>query len=165
MVPRRKTIGRDCYMIIGTKRARSRGNWAMTAVVACSFAPISQASDAYIAKDLGTLGGTVAAAYGINNSGQVVGYAYDAGNTNLFPVLFSGTGLNNTNLGGLNGETTGQVGRAYGINDAGVVVGIADVSGFDHPVRFSGTGMNNIQLDLTDPHNNTSARAINQSGQ
>jgi probable HAF family extracellular repeat protein len=131
----------------------------------CLMAPASQGSDAYVATDLGALGGTIAAAFAINNSGQVVGYAFDAGNNNLHPVLFSGTGSNNKDLGGLNGETTGSVGRAYDINDAGVIVGIADVNGFDHPVRFSGTGTNNTQLDVGNPGNGTAARAVNQSGQ
>ncbi len=47
----------------------------------------------------------------MNHSGQVVGYAFDAGNANLHPVRFSGTGSKNKDLGGLNGETTGSVGR------------------------------------------------------
>ncbi|MEY2541120.1 MAG: hypothetical protein QOI22_722 [Verrucomicrobiota bacterium] len=146
-------------------RRAGRAYWAVTVVATCLLAPTSQGSDAYIATDLGTLGGTIAAAAAVNNSGQVVGYAYDVGNTNLHPVRFSGTGSNNKDLGGLNGETTGSIGRAYDINDAGVIVGMADVNGFDHPVRFSGTGTNNTQLDLANPGNNTAARAINQSGQ
>ena len=52
--------------------------------------------------DLSTLGGTTSAAFGINNSGQVVGYAKTAGNAADHAFLYSGGGV--TDLGTFGGR-------------------------------------------------------------
>ena len=51
--------------------------------------------------DLGTLGGTNSVAYGINASGQVVGYAHTTGNAAAHAFLYSGSTM--TDLGTLGG--------------------------------------------------------------
>ena len=70
----------------------------------------------YAVVDLGTLGGTSAKAYAINNAGQVVGEARNAsGATRAF--LYSGGKMNA--LPTLGGSSS----IAYGINDSGRIVG------------------------------------------
>jgi probable HAF family extracellular repeat protein len=68
-------------------------------------------------KDLGTLGGTNSRAYGINTSGQIVGYS-DTANGGSHAFLYDSTsGMKD--LGTLGGTNS----YAYGINDSGQVVG------------------------------------------
>jgi probable HAF family extracellular repeat protein len=70
--------------------------------------------------DLGTLGGTSSIAYGINASGQVVGYSETAGNAAQHAFLYSGGVMIDLHvLAGLSGSYS----SASGINDAGQVVG------------------------------------------
>ena len=98
-------------------------------------------AQSYIVKDLGTLGGSLgSAADAINSSGQVVGYAFTTNNAGLHATLFSGTGSNNTDLGGLAGAANNN-GEAYGINDSGQILGHATAPGGNvHATLFSGTG-------------------------
>jgi probable HAF family extracellular repeat protein len=73
-------------------------------------------------KDLGSLGGTVAAATAINDGGQVIGWSNLAGDTQYHPFLWDRDGMTDLKtLGGSNGE-------AIHINDAGQVIGYADVA-------------------------------------
>jgi probable HAF family extracellular repeat protein len=68
--------------------------------------------------DLGTLGGKYSSAYGINETGQVVGDSYTAaGMEHAFITGPNGMGM--TDLGTLDGRSS----HANGINDAGQVVG------------------------------------------
>jgi probable HAF family extracellular repeat protein len=112
----------------------------------------------YIVKDLGTLGGTLgSAANAINNSGQVVGYAFTTDNVALHATLFSGTGSDNIDLGTL-GANPNLTSEAYGINDSGQIIGNAA----NQATLFSGTGSGNVDLD---DGTFGEGRAINSDGQ
>ncbi|KKL11492.1 hypothetical protein LCGC14_2545290, partial [marine sediment metagenome] len=75
--------------------------------------------ETYTITDLGTFGGPSSYAWGINNSGQVAGYAYNTSVQNRAYLWDSGSGMNN--LGTLGGATS--YGRA--INDSGHVAGVS----------------------------------------
>ncbi|MHC4113576.1 MAG: hypothetical protein ACYSWZ_24225, partial [Planctomycetota bacterium] len=116
--------------------------------------------------DLGTLDGIPhSVAYSMNNSGQIVGYAYnDIFAQDFRAVLFDPTGQgNNIDLGTLGGEYS----AAISINDYGQIVGRADTAtGSCHAVLFdpNGTG-NNVDLGILDGCNFLVATSINNSGQ
>jgi len=82
-----------------------------------SVAKLTLLLPAYSITDLGTLGGTISYALGINNSGQVVGYSCMAGNAVYQAFLYSGGTM--TNLGTLGGNYS----WANAINNNGQVVG------------------------------------------
>ena len=107
--------------------------------------------------DLGTFGGSESKAYGINDNGQVVGYAY---NTNALWHAFLYSGGNMTDLGTLPG---GWVSKAHHINNNGQVVGFADTPDYsNHAFRYSG----GIMIDLgTLGGSNSRAYSINDNGQ
>src|SRR5437867_3844117 len=77
----------------------------------------------YVAIDLGTLGGDFSRAYGINNSGHVIGRAYANNNVAQHAFLYSNDSMQD--LGTLSG---GIYSYAYGINDSGEVVGVTNDS-------------------------------------
>ena len=104
------------------------------------------APPAYTVTDLGTLGGTFSAGYGINASGQVAGYSFTTGFASVHAFLYDGT------MHDL-GEGTG-----YGINDGGQVTGR---SGSDHAFLYDGT-MNDLG---TLGGASSEGRGINASGQ
>ena len=80
--------------------------------------------------DLGTFGGSVSWAYGLNDQGSVVGWAQEPDGT-YHAFVWNGTVK--TDLGTLGGFYS----SAYGINDQGVVVGFAqDASGVTHAVEW-----------------------------
>jgi probable HAF family extracellular repeat protein len=73
--------------------------------------------------DLGSLGGTMAAAVGINDDGRVIGWSNLAGDTAYHPFLWDAHGMIDLKtLGGDNGE-------AIWINNAGQIVGYAELPG------------------------------------
>ena len=84
----------------------------------CAAPAWVQASDPYTFHDLGTLGGTYSFAYGINASGQVVGYSATAGDASSMP-FFTYPGGPMQDLGTLGGTYS----YANGINASGQVVG------------------------------------------
>jgi len=107
--------------------------------------------------DLGILpGGTSSIGLGINNSGQMAGYANTSGAERGF--IYSDSAM--TPLGSLTGGTS----NAYGINDSGQVVGSSVASnGSLHAVLYSADG---TPADLGTLGGAAShANAINNNGQ
>src|SRR5688572_21563339 len=85
-----------------------------------SFAYVNPVNAAYTVTDLGTFGGTISYAQALNEAGQVVGYAYTAGNAGAHAFVWDSAG-GMTDLGTLGGfESLPQA-----INEAGQVVGYA----------------------------------------
>jgi len=81
-----------------------------------------------VLSDLGTLGGNTSVAYGINNSGDIVGYSYiTPSNTTTDGFIYSNgamTDLNDLTMTGAGGHT---LDAALAINDGGQIVGEAIV--------------------------------------
>jgi probable HAF family extracellular repeat protein len=116
----------------------------------------------YQITDLGTLpGGTQSLAYGINNSGQVVGDSTFAGSPFSHAFLWDATnGMQD--LGTLPGDSGS---RAQGINDFGQVVGIS-YTDFSAPHAFLWDAVNGMHALGTLPGDSgSSAFGINNSGQ
>ncbi len=110
---------------------------------------------AYTITDLGTLGGTISTANGINASGQVVGYAYTAAGDRHAFLYSNGTMTDLDTLGG-------TLSIANGINASGQTVGQANPSVFRHACLYS----NGTMTDLgTLGGTNSAAAGINASGQ
>jgi probable HAF family extracellular repeat protein len=92
----------------------------------------------YFVTDPGTLGGTQSFAYGINNSGQVVGFSWTAGDASGHSFLYSNGRM--TDLYPLNSQDLVTVGPTD-INDAGQVASGLVVGGVYTPaVLDSRTG-------------------------
>jgi probable HAF family extracellular repeat protein len=113
--------------------------------------------------DLGTLGGSESHAWGINNSGQVVGYSYITGDSTEHAFLYDGTAMND--LGTLGGSWS----YAYGINNSGQVVGLSSITGDSALHAFLYDGGNMIDLNTLLPTGSgwllQQATGINDSGQ
>lgn len=79
--------------------------------------------------DLGALGGTISRGYGINNHGQVVGYAFDKGNQNQLAFLY-GADVGMLDLNRLLPSGTNWIVRAANaINDHGQITGWGEYFG------------------------------------
>jgi probable HAF family extracellular repeat protein len=110
-------------------------------------------------QDLGTFGGTYSAGFGINDSGQVTGYAYATGDGEGYAFLYDGAMHSLGTLGG-------TYGAGNAINAAGDVVGDSDIAGdtVRHPFLYtSGSGMLDLNY-LIDPRSGWDlryAQAIN----
>jgi probable HAF family extracellular repeat protein len=143
--------------------------------------------------DLGALGGTRSTAMGINDKGQVVGWAQDAAG-NMFPFLWNPDVANGAtgqmiNLGTFGIPTNREFDSiAMGINEAGQVVGkvvLLDATGsywytrgfvvtprdvdgdgkLDWNHDANGDGKNDLMVDLgTLGYVSSNANAINDSG-
>jgi uncharacterized repeat protein (TIGR01451 family) len=85
---------------------------------------VTHAAPQYIITDLGTLGGQLGSARGINETAQVVGVSSTPSNKTLQAFIWhSGTGMINLpTLGGTHA-------LALGINNSGLVAGVSQVSG------------------------------------
>jgi probable HAF family extracellular repeat protein len=105
---------------------------SLAAIAALYATAASGQSVQHTVTDLGTLGGasTQSCALGINNNGQVVGWATDP-TTGYFAHAFywAGNGAAIQDLGTLAGQTT-SVSLAAAINNNGWVAGESDNSGF-----------------------------------
>jgi probable HAF family extracellular repeat protein len=115
----------------------------------------------YAVTDVGTFGGTQSAAYGINQSGQVVGYAFNAAGKRR---AFLYTNGQMQDLGTLGGQTA----EAYAVNDAGKVVGYSGINGFEDARAFFYDGVTMRNLGVYEPTGNVDlsyAFGINNSNQ
>ena len=94
--------------------------------------PNAAAAGEVTVRDLGTLpGGDASIAYGINNSGQVVGWSRTASfRTHAFIAYAGHPELGMRDLGTLVGEV-GDHSAAYAINDRGEVVGESSTAAGD----------------------------------
>lgn len=111
----------------------------------------------YTITDLGTLGGALSSAFGINDNGQVVGAASLVSGYS-HPFLYSGGTM--SDLGTLDGGTNGV---AFSINNSGQVVGSAyTADGDNRAFLYSNGSMNNLG---TLGGNRSQAHGINDSGQ
>jgi probable HAF family extracellular repeat protein len=116
----------------------------------------------YTVTDLGTLGGTHSEAWGINNSGQIVGRAWTSGNSACHAFLYSGGSMQD--LGTFGGSDS----LAAAVNDSGQVVGRANTSGgIYHAFFHSGSGPLNPTTDDLGTFGGTYSEAwgINNNGQ
>jgi len=96
----------------------------------------------YDITDLGTLGGTISVAYGINASGQVAGFSYFANGSGPRAFLWQNGVM--TDLGTLPG---GSISQGLGINDSGQLVGRSNIGGETseyHPFLWQ----NGVMTDL-----------------
>lgn len=114
---------------------------------------------AYTAIDLGTLGGSSSGAYGINNSGVIVGFSASEGSNLRHATRFDPDGTR-TDLGTLGGTES----FAHAINDFGQAAGQSWIAGNSatHATRFNTDG---TLSDLgTLGGANSAAYSINNSG-
>ncbi len=126
-------------------------------VAAATYAGGQSAQIVYSVVDLGTLGGTYIEVTGINNNGQVVGYATRNGPADLHAFIYSGGTMRD--LGTLGGTNS----YAYGINDSGEVVGGAYTSSGHEEAFLFGQG---TMTDLGTLGGTASeARAVNATGE
>jgi probable HAF family extracellular repeat protein len=106
----------------------------LLALLACCLALHAQADPRYSVTVVGTAD---SAGYGINASGQVVGYLATSGGQHAF--LYNN--IATLDLGTLGGSTS----VAWGINDAGQVVGGAqDPAGNQRPFSYAGGTMSDL---------------------
>ena len=115
-------------------------------------------------RDIGTLGGTRAFAFGLNNAGEVAGYASLAGDATFHAFKWSRqAGMRD--LGTLDGSGTSISGSMEPINNRGQVVGASTTqAGPSHAFLWSpGEGMRDLGA-LPGGPGNSIAEAINDAG-
>ena len=116
-------------------------------------------------KDLGTLGGTMGFATGINNQGHVIGQSNLAGDATYHPFVWRSGHLTDLNtLGGANGAS-------IWINQAGGIAGWADLPGnqMHHAFLWQNGKMTDLGTVGTDPCStaygvNDRAQVVGNSG-
>ena len=110
-------------------------------------------------QDLGTFGGLFSSALGINNSGQVVGWAETSNDQRAF--LYSAGSMQD--LGTLGGSFS----IAFAINNGGQVVGNAATSGnaTSHAFLYSGGSLQDLGTASSPYDYGSQATAINNIGQ
>jgi len=117
----------------------------------------SASAASYTFTELGTLGGSSSIAYGINDSGQVVGYSYLTGNGSYHATLWNSAMA--TDLGTLGGSSS----IANGINNSGQVVGTSYTAG--DSARYAALWKGGVRINLGSLGGVGGATAINDAGQ
>jgi len=115
----------------------------------------------YSVIDLGTLGGNFSAAMGINESGDVAGYAYDA-QSDIWAFYYdSDTQIMTArpNAAGISGFGA-EYSYGFDINDAGIIVGQLD-HWMGNDIAFYDSGSNAYSIHLKTTDWSSSAKAIN----
>ncbi len=116
----------------GYNKGNNSGVHMKQAILLISIALLAEgpatAVDIFSIQEIPTLGGQQSGALGINNLGQVVGYAFLPSGS-FRAIVWNGATL--TNLGTLGGDFS----SAYDINDAGRIVGQSEALAFPS-VRF-----------------------------
>jgi probable HAF family extracellular repeat protein len=123
----------------------------------CAAPLAAQAGPAYTVAPVTAIGTDGGRPFGINNSGQVVGYTYNAGHTNAYV----GTGGTATNLHPASPNVANS--QAHGINQGGTVVG--EVSYQNGPTRAAVFSNGSVQTLGTLGGQNSTANGINAGGQ
>ena len=140
----------------------STQRWAIAAVLGLVIVLPAQAQLFYRVTDLGDLpgGGNQSAAFGINDSGQIVGYSVVGPSRHAF--LWTGnSGMQD--LGDLPGGSSTST--AHDINANGQIVGVSTVATGDRAFLWTSTGGMQDLGDLPGGDNFSEARGINFSGQ
>jgi probable HAF family extracellular repeat protein len=118
----------------------------------------------YMVTDLGTLGGNQSDAWGINNSGQIVGWSRTNNDPNIQHAFIYYDGLMR-NIGVM---TDGSWSLAHGVNSEGQVVGYAMTNYYQAKYAFLYSDNKLKKLDNFTSNGKsfgTVARGINSSGQ
>lgn len=141
-------------------RCRSRPLQGLCIALLISISTSANALS-YTYLDLGTLGGSVSGATGINNSGQIVGYSSLAGDVGVRAVVWNGSIP--TELGAL----AGPYSAAFAINDVGRIAGRTTLSTGNGGATFRATSwLNGSPIALgTLGGTSSTANAINSTGQ
>ena len=105
----------------------------MTAVMAAAAPRTVQAAISYTFTTIDVPGAPATYAFGINNTGQIVGYTLDSASGDIHSFLYSGGSFTTINVPGA------TVTQPIGINDVGQIVGsFADSANVYHGFIYSG---------------------------
>jgi uncharacterized membrane protein len=132
--------------------------WPMRRLIFALSITAIHASTIYSVTGLGSMGGSSAAAFGINASGMAFGWAENAiGSTNAFASVKGGL----LHLPGLSGAPDSF---AYGVNDSGVVVGISYVNGPPNGVIWNGAASTDLGPGMFATGINDPGAAVGSNG-
>lgn len=111
---------------------------ACIAIFCLAFSTCVSAVSAYTIIDLGTLGGTASRGYGINASGQVVGYSYLTGVSVTRAFLYDGGSMQDLSvLVDCVSAGWSYLESATAINDNGDITGYGYINGVTHAFLVS----------------------------
>jgi probable HAF family extracellular repeat protein len=102
------------------------------------WSPVSGQPGAGTMIDLGSLGGPASGAYGINDSGQVVGFSSDVSGLAI-AFLYTGGTMHDLNALLIEDYDGVTLRAAFDINELGDIVGVAEVNGEGHAFLLTPT--------------------------